>query len=58
MRNLGENVQRIFLVNFLLLSRVYKNYTDDIHYILEVLVGGVGSHEVKIYGSKMSIESS
>ena len=49
MRNLGENVQRIFLVNFLLLSRVYKNYTDDIHYILEVLVGGVGSHEVEIY---------
>ena len=49
MRNLGKNVQRIFLVNFLVPFAVYAGDTDDIDYILEVLVGEVGSHEVEIY---------
>ena len=35
----------IFLVPF----AVYEGDTDDIDYILEVLVGEVGSHEVEIY---------
>ena len=43
MRNLGENVQKIFLVMF----GVYGVY--DIHEILKVLVQEVGNHEVEIY---------
>ena len=46
MRNLGKNRQRIFLVNFLVPFAVYEGDTDDIDYILEVLVREV---EVEIY---------